>query len=462
MGAKRQSPGLALQEIYAAQASAELEREKRLIDVRNAEAELRDMEAERTEILRQMQEMEENPSLYDAGKYYTLEERIRGLNNDYLDLSENLGVYQDALDESSAMLDEAQAKTDSYTQAMEDLLPPMEDASAAAGGMVDQNRELWASMEEVGAQAEALRDAEAYGAALSSVQGQYALWDEAAEVAAVSAGDINAALESQVSYWQNYNSNLALLRERAGDVQGLSDVIASFADGSSESVNAVAGMASATDQELADMVQSWQELQREHDTTSDSIAEFVTDFTGKMDELGQALREDVEGMDYSAEAGEAARKTIDAYIQVAEDMLPRVRTAYGSIRSAAVAALGTTSVSRAPHGLTLPGYATGTQDAEPGFALVGENGPELVFFEGGEQVMNAAETAAMQKHSPLTASYAGGYGGEPVVVQIYFQFEGNAAPETVAQLREYGDEFEARVRRVMEDYAMESARRRYS
>ena len=47
-------------------------------------------------------------------------------------------------------------------------------------------------------------------------------------------------------------------------------------------------------------------------------------------------------------------------------------------------------------------------------------------------------------------------------MQIYFQFEGNATPEAVDQLREYGDEFEARVRRVMEDYTMESARRRYS
>ena len=403
-----------------------------------------------------------------ADYFYGLGQRVNVLNEEIRKGEKTVKNYQEAVETDSAAVEEAEAATEGYRQAMEDLLPPMEDSSAAAGGMVDQNRELWASMEEVGAQAEALRDAydEAYGAALSSVQGQYALWDEAAEVAAVSTGDINAALESQVSYWQNYNSNLALLRDRAGDVQGLSDVIASFADGSSESVNAVAGMASATDQELADMVQSWQKLQREHDTTSDSIAEFVTDFTGKMDELGQALQEDVEGMDYSAEAGEAARKTIDAYIQVAEDMLPRVRTAYGRLRAAGTEGMTAARAGTLPNGmrtaLSLSGYATGTQDAEPGFALVGENGPELVFFEGGEQVMNAAETAALQRQSAVSAIPAGGYGGEPVVVQIYFQFAGNPSPETVDRLREYGDEFEARVRRVMEDYYLESARRRYS
>ena len=46
-------------------------------------------------------------------------------------------------------------------------------------------------------------------------------------------------------------------------------------------------------------------------------------------------------------------------------------------------------------------------------------------------------------------------------MQIYFQFEGNATPEAVDQLREYGGEFEARVRPVLEEFFLESARRRY-
>ena len=93
--------------------------------------------------------------------------------------------------------------------------------------------------------------------------------------------------------------------------------------------------------------------------------------------------------------------------------------------------------------------------------MVGENGPELVFFQGGEQVVNATQTAAMQRQSALSAAPTGGYDPEPVVVQSYFQFEGNATPEAVAQLREYGAEFEARVRQVMEEYTLDYARRRY-
>ncbi|WP_188263168.1 transglycosylase SLT domain-containing protein [Azospirillum tabaci] len=44
---------------------------------------------------------------------------------------------------------------------------------------------------------------------------------------------------------------------------------------------------------------------------------------------------------------------------------------------------------------TLPGYATGTPSAKSGWAVVGEEGPELVKLAGGERIWNARESAAM-------------------------------------------------------------------
>jgi phage-related tail protein len=41
------------------------------------------------------------------------------------------------------------------------------------------------------------------------------------------------------------------------------------------------------------------------------------------------------------------------------------------------------------------GYASGTDNASRGLHLVGEAGPELVAFQGGEKVYNAAETSRM-------------------------------------------------------------------
>jgi len=48
-------------------------------------------------------------------------------------------------------------------------------------------------------------------------------------------------------------------------------------------------------------------------------------------------------------------------------------------------------------------YANGTPSATPGVHLVGENGPEMVLFGGGETVKNAADTSAI-----LSGSTAGG------------------------------------------------------
>lgn len=47
----------------------------------------------------------------------------------------------------------------------------------------------------------------------------------------------------------------------------------------------------------------------------------------------------------------------------------------------------------------LSAYAVGTDSAAPGAALVGENGPEIVMFEGGEKVYTAEETRQLLQES---------------------------------------------------------------
>lgn len=62
---------------------------------------------------------------------------------------------------------------------------------------------------------------------------------------------------------------------------------------------------------------------------------------------------------------------------------------------------------------TLPGHAAGTDAAPPGWAWVGEQGPELMHFSGGEVVI---------PHNMATRGYAGGVGlgsfGAPVVIML--------------------------------------------
>ena len=415
-------------------------------------------------------------------EYYDLQNSIYDTNNEIWAAEKSIKNYNKAMEEDADAVSDAEAEIALAEEAVKNLTASMNEGTGASEEAAAQASEFQAAISGVQEKINALVESynEAYSAAYESISGQYQLWDEAAKVVATSAGSINSALESQITYWQDYNANLQSLTDRSADIEGLSDMIASFADGSSDSVNAIAGMAGATDEQLATMVANWKTLQQEQQNAAGSVADLKTDFTATMDELQTALAEDIEAMDLGDEAKASAQATIQGFIDGAVGMLPQVTAAYNRVAAAARAAL---SASGTGTGGSIPGYAVGTQSAAPGFALVGENGPELVYFNGGEQVMTAEETAAMRESmeiqaitfapqllealhaihgdGALSAEPGAGSGAGSVELQIVFQINGGASPETVEALREYGDEFAERVLEVMEEAGIDTARRAY-
>ena len=312
----------------------------------------------------------------------------------------------------SADLVTARREVENYTEAMaqdqeavDAAQTEYQEAEAAINGMAAAQDSAADSAEDVAAALSAAQDNiqgiisaynEAYDAALKSVSGQYDLWDTAEKIVATSASSINSALESQITYWDSYNQNLESLNARAADIDGLSAVIASFADGSKDSVNAIAGMASASDADLAKMVQNYQELQEAQKTTSESMADLETGMSNAMDEIAQSVANSVADMNLSDEAKESAQATIQGFVDGAEGMMPRVKEAYEKVANAASDALAGANkrYNIDQKNGNIPGYAVGTESAAPGFAIVGENGPELVYFNGGETVLTAPETRA--------------------------------------------------------------------
>lgn len=415
-------------------------------------------------------------------EYYDLQNSIYDTNNEIWAAEKSIKNYNKAMEEDADAVSDAEAEIALAEEAVKNLTASMNEGTGASEEAAAQVSEFQAAISGVQEKINALVESynEAYSAAYESISGQYQLWDEAAKVVATSAGSINSALESQITYWQDYNANLQSLTDRSADIEGLSDMIASFADGSSDSVNAIAGMAGATDEQLATMVANWKTLQQEQQNAAGSVADLKTDFTATMDELQTALAEDIEAMDFGDEAKASAQATIQGFIDGAVGMLPQVTAAYNRVAAAAKAALSASGTGTAG---SIPGYAVGTQSAAPGFALVGENGPELVYFNGGEQVMTAEETAAMRESmeiqavtfapqllealhaihgdGALSAEPGAGSGAGSVELQIVFQINGGASPETVEALREYGDEFAERVLEVMEEAGIDTARRAY-
>ena len=445
-----------------------VEAKENTIRLTEAQNKLRAMEEERASALEKLQEIEADPALYDPARYAQLDQQLRTLNNDIFDQVKVVDAYQEAVDKSNAAADEARAATEGYAQAMADLTGESREAAGAvdsfsraadqlandsltqiAGGIVGVGAAFAGTLGQV------TEDYyEVYHAAYDSISGQMGLFEAMKVEVETSVTDMIASLESQAAYMASYSENL-----RAAAEMGLSEgLLSQLSDGSTESAAYLQEIVNNGQGKIDELNAAFAKVQEGKEEFSSTVAEMQTNLQNTMYEAAQTVDSAVQEMDMYREAALAARSTMQGFINGANGMAESVQAAYRSVAYGAMAALqGSIGAGLA----VTRGYAAGTTDAEPGFAMVGENGPEAVFFQGGEQVLNARETAAMQRRPALSAMPAGGYGGEPMVIQIYFQFEGNATPEAVAQLREYSAEFEARVRQVMEEYTLDSARRRY-
>lgn len=467
-----------LSEIYAKYADVEIERAKRRAELTDAEEAAHeatqaynDALAKQNVLYTEAQKKadayyEETGVLRDAE--YFLGDEINAVNDEvtdaniaWIEAATHVTNLKEAIEEDnnalSAADEEIQAVTDAYeslTEATDDSTEATENASR---GQTELNTEISSVKERV----EALQQAyqEAYKAAAESVQGQYALWQQADSIVATSASSINSNLQGQITHWQTYNDNLASLRDRAGDIEGLTEMIGSFADGSSDSVNAVAGMAAASDEELAAMVESWNKLREEQNKAAEDIADFRTGFSETMDAISGDLEATIDDMDLGTEAAEAGRATIQGFIDGATGMLPTVQSAYSQLGYAALAALSrnvqnNNSVASSRRMSGFSRYASGTTSAEAGLALVGEEGPEFVMMRGGEAVLNAADT-----HSAIEAMTSTSDSSVPVQVNI--TVEGDVNDGVMERLETYGEEFAAQVRAVIREDNINAQRGAY-
>ena len=127
-------------------------------------------------------------------------------------------------------------------------------------------------------------------------------------------------------------------------------------------------------------------MQEAQKTTSESMADLETGMSNAMDEIAQDVADSVADMDLNDEAMKSAQSTVQGFIDGAEGMMPRVKEAYEKVANAASDALAGANkrYNIDQKNGNIPGYAVGTESAAPGFAIVGENGPELVYFNGGE------------------------------------------------------------------------------
>lgn len=428
----------------AAEAQAEQERQaeqkQAYVDLLKEQANLEEEIAKAEENVRLEQERMDNMSGWDH--FWTGGEW------------DDLEAYQAALDELNAAYEENQAALQGIEDDWAEVAQAAEDAAESPASYEEA---VSIAYENVRAKVEELCAAydEAYQAALESFEGQFGLFDEAEADMEATVANAQAALDSQLAYWESYSANVETLKNTSAEDLGVTQenyeaLMAYAQSGSEEAAGLAASMAEAINsgntEAVAALAETVGEVQAAKETAAAAVADWQTDFTAQMDAIEQEMQDTINGMDLSEEASAAASSTITSYadqIRAGKNgAVSAAREVASAVTSALSAANATIHVSVTSSG-SVAGHANGTTNAESVFLageqgpelvarpaaayangttdstdyfIAGEHGPELIVGEQGSTVFPTQETdrlisALNEKRQPLQVFTSGG-GGE--------------------------------------------------
>lgn len=430
----------------AAEAQAEQERQaeqrQAYVDLLKEQATLEEEIAKAEENVRLEQERMDNMSGWDH--FWTGGEW------------DDLEAYQEALDELNAAYEENQATLQGIEEDWEGVAEAAENAAESPSTYEEA---VAVAYENVRAKVEELCAAydEAYQAALESFEGQFGLFDEAEADMDATVANAQAALDSQLAYWESYSANVETLKNTSAADLGITQenyeaLMAYAQSGSEEAAGLAASMAEAINsgntEAVAALANTVGEVQAAKETAAAAVADWQTNFTAQMDAIEQEMQSTIDGMNLSEEASAAASSTINSYANQIRagktGAVSAAREVASAVTSALSAANATIHVSVTSSG-SVAGHAKGTTNAESVFVageqgpelvarpaaayangttdstdyfIAGENGPELIVGEQGSTVFPTQETdrlidALNEKRQPLQV-IAGGGGGESV------------------------------------------------
>lgn len=425
----------------AAEAQAEQERQaeqkQAYVDLLKEQANLEEEIAKAEENVRLEQERMDNMSGWDH--FWTGGEW------------DDLEAYQAALDELNAAYAENQAALQGIE---DDWAGVAEAAEEAAESPSSYEEAVSIAYDNVRAKVEELCAAydEAYQAALESFEGQFGLFDEAEADMDATVANAQAALDSQLAYWESYSANVETLKNTSAEDLGVTQenyeaLMAYAQSGNEEAAGLAASMAEAINsgntEAVAALAETVGQVQAAKETAAAAVADWQTDFTAQMNAIEQEMQDTINGMDLSEEASAAASSTISSYadqiragkngaVSAAREVASAVTSALSSANatihvnvtssgSVAGHAKGTTNAEsvflageQGPELVARPAaaYASGTTDSTDYF-IAGENGPELIVGEQGSTVFPTQETdrliaALNEKRQPLQVFTSGG------------------------------------------------------
>ena len=339
-----------------------------------------------------------------GGEYGAILALFDGTASAYDAAKENLDAANEAVSGLEGSLSDTEARILEIETAWGLTTDAVGENEAATISWEDASNQAFASVQtEMEELIQAYQDV--YNEALTSFEGQFGLFEEASteseEFLNATVENAQAAMDSQLAYWESYAANLETLQgvtaEQLNLTQAQYDALMSYVqDGSAEAAGLAQSMVdninSGNEEAVTELATTMADVAAKRQEVAANTAEWVTDFSSKMDELTAKMEATVEGLNLDGEAAAAAKATIEAY---ADSILASKSSAVSAANQVSAAVEAALAATNARINVTVsggtPGHATGTTYAEDVF-IAGEEGPELIVGHEGATVFPTSET----------------------------------------------------------------------
>lgn len=175
---------------------------------------------------------------------------------------------------------------DSLKQSVDELSASLEEQAAASEAAAGSMDAVAAALESLESEYEDAKEA-----ARKSIEGQFSLFDKIEQKSKITAAEIIGNLQSQIDFYASYQENFDSLTGR--NIDGIELLAAAFGDGSLESAAALAGLSTATDGEITEIIEKMKEVERSEDVLVDGIGKGVAGYEKKLAEIEDITENEV-------------------------------------------------------------------------------------------------------------------------------------------------------------------------
>ena len=244
-----------------------------------------------------------------------------------------------AQDQNNAVMESAKTVIDDYTQGASAYSMEIQSKSVpVTDKFASKLREFTKRYNELRAAAE------------ESLSQQISQWQQMDNQLKISAQELNERLLSQITYLQNYTTNLDSLRNR--NIEGVNMLVDALSDGSTESAAILAGLAEETDETIAEIIANMNRRDEAKEAAANSMAGLTEGFAAGLYDAAKAA-EDVKNATLGAISGENSYYTIGlndikGYIRGMESQIPAVASVASRVSLAGQSAFKATAQQKSP------------------------------------------------------------------------------------------------------------------